>query len=74
LRANVNEIQLRVSDFGKGFEIESPGLKRGLGLLSMRERLRLVGGSISIDSDPSIGTEVTARVPLGRMTSTASVS
>lgn len=63
------EIRLRVSDSGMGFDIESPSTKKGLGLISMRERLRLVGGSISIDSRPSLGTQIDARVPLGRETS-----
>jgi PAS domain S-box-containing protein len=62
-----DEVRLRVSDSGIGFDIESPGLKKGLGMLGMRERLRLVGGSISIDSKPSKGTELNVRVPLGRI-------
>jgi PAS domain S-box-containing protein len=66
LRHGVNEIRLRVSDAGVGFDIESPSIKKGLGLISMRERLRLVGGSISIDSKPSLGTRIDARVPFGR--------
>lgn len=66
LRQGVNEIRLRVSDSGAGFDIESPSIQKGLGLISMRERLRLVGGSISIDSKPSLGTKIDARVPFGR--------
>jgi signal transduction histidine kinase len=42
-------------------------MKKGLGLLGMRERLRLVGGSLSIDSRPSKGTEINVRVPLSRI-------
>ena len=61
------EIRLRVSDSGIGFDIESQRLRKGLGLVSMRERLRLVGGSLSIDSRPSKGTHIDARVPLRRM-------
>jgi signal transduction histidine kinase len=57
-------IVLRVSDTGLGFDADSPVIKRGLGLVSMRERLRLVGGTISVESRPSQGTHVTGSVPL----------
>jgi len=65
LLRNKNEIRLRVSDSGAGFDTESPSMQKGLGLISMRERLRLVGGSLSIDSRPSRGTQIDARVPIG---------
>ena len=57
------EIVLRVSDTGVGFEAASPAIKRGLGLVSMKERLRLVGGTIVVESHPSQGTRITASVP-----------
>jgi len=60
------ELTLSVSDSGVGFDIESPRFKNGLGLMSMRERLRLVGGRISIVSRPSRGTQIVARVPLAQ--------
>jgi PAS domain S-box-containing protein len=66
LRANRSEIRILVSDSGIGFDVDSPRIKKGLGLVSMRERLRLVGGRISIESRPSRGTHVDARVPLAR--------
>jgi PAS domain S-box-containing protein len=50
---------LRVTDDGRGFEI---GNERGLGLISMRERLRLVGGTMRVNSSPLQGTEVEAVV------------
>ena len=59
-----NEIRLRVVDAGAGFD---PGLRStdaGIGLVSMRERLRLVGGTLSVSSAPSKGTEILAQVPL----------
>jgi signal transduction histidine kinase len=46
----------------------------GLGLTSMRERLRLVGGQLSIDSKPNQGTTVLARVPLSNETATTSAA
>jgi PAS domain S-box-containing protein len=56
-------IELRVFDDGVGFD---PGLARnshGLGLVSMRERLRTVDGEFSIWSKPSQGAQVRAIVP-----------
>jgi PAS domain S-box-containing protein len=64
LRGTGTEIVLRVSDPGRGFDADSPAIKKGLGLVSMKERLRLVGGTISVESRPSQGTQVTASVPL----------
>jgi PAS domain S-box-containing protein len=64
LLGNDFQVKLLVSDSGVGFDIDSPGLKKGLGLVGMRERLRLVGGSIAIDSEPSHGTQIEATVPL----------
>lgn len=60
------EIRLEVRDTGRGFDVESGRSRKGLGLLSMRERLRLVGGAISIESGISKGTRIEARVPLWR--------
>ncbi len=57
------EIQLTVSDLGVGFDPQDAIHRRGLGLISMRERLQLVSGEISINSHPGSGTTVHARVP-----------
>jgi PAS domain S-box-containing protein len=61
---NSGEIHLNVSDSGKGFDIEAAGQSHGLGLTSMRERVRLVGGTIAIESEPTGGTKIHVRVPL----------
>jgi PAS domain S-box-containing protein len=58
-------ISLTVSDSGIGFDWQDAMNRRGLGLISMRERLRLVNGELSIQSVPGRGTIVLARVPLG---------
>ena len=63
LQGTEEEIRLRVSDQGIGFEVESPGIRKGLGLVSMRERLRLVHGQIRIGSRVSQGTQIDARIP-----------
>ncbi len=59
-----NVIHLRVSDDGVGFTPENARADHGLGLVSMRERLRLVGGEFSIWSKPSLGTLVEGKVPV----------
>jgi PAS domain S-box-containing protein len=56
-------VQLRVSDDGVGFDPEQARSAHGLGLISMQERLRSVGGEFSIWSKPSLGTQVEGRVP-----------
>jgi PAS domain S-box-containing protein len=58
-------IRLRVSDSGIGFNWQDAMKRRGVGLISMRERLRLVNGELSIQSAAGRGTIVLARVPLG---------
>jgi PAS domain S-box-containing protein len=63
LRRELNVIELRVSDDGIGFNPEQARENHGLGLVSMRERLRSVGGEFSIWSQPSLGTQVRGSVP-----------
>jgi signal transduction histidine kinase len=65
LRGGPDAVTLRVSDDGSGFDSGSAAGKGGLGLISMRERLRLVGGEISLESRSSGGTRVEVRTPLG---------
>jgi signal transduction histidine kinase len=59
-----DEIHLTVSDSGVGFDSEAANQSRGLGLISMEERLKLVKGMLSIESQPKRGTTIHARVPL----------
>jgi len=65
LAGNSDEIHLIVRDSGAGFDIKTPERSRGLGLTSMQERVRLVGGTIVIDSKPEAGTEIQVCVPMG---------
>ena len=64
LHKGSNEIHLTISDLGKGFEVEAALQGSGLGLTSMRERVRLVNGTFSIQSKPMSGTTIHVRVPL----------
>jgi PAS domain S-box-containing protein len=63
LGANAQEIYLTVRDCGAGFETAAAARGQGLGLTSMRERLTLVNGYLSIESQPKRGTIIHARVP-----------
>jgi len=64
LRGISDEIELTVRDNGVGFDVEAAMSSQGLGLISMRERASLVGGTMLIRSKPLGGTEITVRVPL----------
>jgi len=64
LWATSDEIHLTVQDSGAGFDRKAAKASRGLGLISMEERLKLVNGTLSIDSQPKRGTTLHARVPL----------
>ena len=57
-------VSLRIADEGSGFDSGTLRGKGGLGLVSMRERLLLIGGSITIDSRPSVGTRIDVHAPL----------
>lgn len=59
-----HSIDLCISDSGAGFDPASVAGASGLGLISMRERLALVGGHLSVKSELSHGTQIRAHVPL----------
>ena len=59
-----DSMELEVTDQGAGFNLEAARKQGGLGLVSMQERIHLVKGSLSIESQPGCGTKVVARVPL----------
>src|SRR4030095_7610085 len=58
------EISLCISDEGCGFDPDGIKAKAGIGLIGIRERLLLIGGHVSIESQPSRGTRVVAWIPL----------
>jgi signal transduction histidine kinase len=63
LREAPHEIHLIVGDRGKGFDVEAAIRGQGLGLTSMQERVRLLNGSVEIQSKPSVGTTIHVHVP-----------
>jgi len=64
VRESADLVQIEVRDDGKGFDPD--GASSGFGLLGMRERLGLVGGSLSIDSASGIGTAIRVALPARR--------
>jgi PAS domain S-box-containing protein len=63
IRGTADALQLTVRDKGLGFDPENAIDGRGLGLTSMKERLKLVGGELLIESRSTQGTTIVARVP-----------
>jgi signal transduction histidine kinase len=64
LRYAPDAIDLTLRDLGSGLDVQQAMKTRGLGLISMAERVKLVDGQLSIDSQPKRGTTIHARVPL----------
>jgi two-component system CheB/CheR fusion protein len=61
-----DQVVLIVADNGTGFDVKQAsarGARRGLGMVSMRERAALIGGTLEIESQPGSGTTIYARVP-----------
>ena len=69
LERKAEEIELEISDRGAGFDWDGMEKGKGLGLVSMSERIHLVNGRITIDSKPNVGTTIRACVPLAAHTS-----
>jgi len=66
LACSEGHLVLRVTDDGVGFDPGAAAHHRGLGITSMQERLRLVGGELSIHAKPGAGTQIEACVRLAR--------
>lgn len=69
LRVGEKDIELDITDDGVGFDaanIVPDKLGSGFGLRGMRERARLLGGDLDIDTAPNAGTKITTRIPLDR--------
>jgi signal transduction histidine kinase len=62
-------IHLTVEDAGEGFAVTGSESKAGLGFVSMQERLRILHGTISVNSAPAQGTTIDVWVPLAAASS-----
>jgi signal transduction histidine kinase len=74
LHAASGEVHLMVRDSGVGFEPRANAHVQGLGLISMQERVALVGGTISVSSKPHVRTIIKCSVPIASAPPAASVS
>ncbi len=63
LRGTPTEIKLKIRDHGVGFNLNNAMCGRGLGLVSMRERVSMLKGTIPIDSRPNSGTLIQVWIP-----------
>lgn len=71
IRKEGKSVYMEVSDDGKSFQVQPVLLARGskrLGLLGMRERVEMVGGSFQIESVPGMGTKIIALIPVTKAT------
>ena len=57
-------VQLVVRDAGAGFAVEEAKNHGGLGLVSMQERINMLRGQFSVESQPGEGTKIVASVPV----------
>jgi len=64
LTQSLDLIELTIVDCGRGFDQDGEATRRGLGLLSLEERARLVGGICKVTSAPDRGTAIHVQVPI----------
>ncbi|BCJ35163.1 histidine kinase [Actinocatenispora thailandica] len=61
-----HEVALDVRDDGRGFDPAAPAARRsdgGFGLIAMRQRIEALAGGLTVESEPGLGTTVSARIP-----------
>jgi signal transduction histidine kinase len=58
------QIHLMITDRGRGFDPQTAVSRGGLGLISMRERVRIVNGTFTVDSKPMSGTTIHVCIPV----------
>ncbi len=70
VRGTSNSLSLFISDNGVGFDPNASKARAGLGMISMRERIHLIGGKFTITSKPGSGTRIEANIPITNTTRT----
>ena len=63
LTADATGLQLSITDDGHGFDLQAVPVNGSLGIVSMRERVRMVHGQFTLQSRPGEGTRIEVRVP-----------
>jgi signal transduction histidine kinase len=63
LRQDGETVELRIRDDGRGFDKNANAFRPGLGLASMEERVRLLGGKLRVESSPGHGALIEVRIP-----------
>ncbi len=74
IEARENQVCMTIQDNGKSFSLEKTLRGKRLGLLGMRERLEMVGGSFAVESAPGQGTSIKAQIPLAKTSARAKPS
>ena len=69
---SAGRVRIEVSDDGRGFD--QAKVEGGFGLVGMRERVDLVGGSLELESTPGSGTVINAELPARHRADAASRS
>jgi len=67
LERDVRDARLRIEDDGRGFETGGrarEGTIRGFGLKNIAERVRILGGSLTLNSRPGAGTQLEVIIPI----------
>lgn len=59
---NPKSISIRVEDNGQGLKYHSPR-KKGIGLIAMQNKIRLLNGKMKVSSEPGVGTSVEITIP-----------
>jgi signal transduction histidine kinase len=70
---NAGTVCMEITDNGRGFQMEGASFVRNskrLGLLGMRERVEMVGGTFCVESEPGKGTTVRVEIPSGKRSTT----
>src|SRR5271157_625687 len=57
-----DQLEMRVRDEGRGFNPDAEG-RQGIGLMNIEERVRLLNGKLSVNSNPGGGTEIVVQIP-----------
>jgi signal transduction histidine kinase len=66
IRGSPEGVSLCIHDDGAGFDLKTGSWQHGIGIVSMKERVRLVQGEFLLHSEPGRGTTVSVFVPLAK--------